>query len=260
MPIEAGAVSESEFLGVSFSPLPLADVVAALTGRDADAPFTYVVTPNVDHVIRLDGEPEDSPLARAYQGARLTLCDSRILARLARINGVRLPVVPGSDLTERLFATVVRPGDRLALIGGDAATVADLVMRFGELDIVQHRPPMGLAANPGAMAVAAAFVTDASARFTFLAIGAPQQELLAAAIAARGDATGIGLCVGASIDFLTGRQRRAPRWMQRAGLEWAHRLGSQPRRLWRRYLVEGPRVLPLMLRWRTRRRADGRAT
>jgi exopolysaccharide biosynthesis WecB/TagA/CpsF family protein len=60
----------------------------------------------------------------------------------------------------------------------------------------------------------------------------------------------VALCIGASIEFLSGARRRAPRWMQRAGLEWAFRLLSEPRRLWRRYIVEGPRIFVIWYRWR----------
>jgi N-acetylglucosaminyldiphosphoundecaprenol N-acetyl-beta-D-mannosaminyltransferase len=63
----------------------------------------------------------------------------------------------------------------------------------------------------------------------------------------------VGLCIGASVEFLSGAKRRAPRWMQRAGLEWLYRLLSEPRRLWRRYLVKGPRVFKLWWAGRERR-------
>jgi hypothetical protein len=64
----------------------------------------------------------------------------------------------------------------------------------------------------------------------------------------------VGLCVGASLDFLGGKARRAPLWMQRARLEWLHRLLREPRRMWHRYLVEGPKILLLWQRWRRTRR------
>ena len=81
-------------------------------------------------------------------------------------------------------------------------------------------------------------------------MGAPQQEMIAYAIAQRGDATGVGLCVGAALDFLSGRATRAPLWMRELGVEWLHRLVSEPRRMWRRYLVDGPRVFSLFAAWR----------
>jgi exopolysaccharide biosynthesis WecB/TagA/CpsF family protein len=95
-----------------------------------------------------------------------------------------------------------------------------------------------------------AFVLAHPARFVFLAVGSPQQEVLAAAIAATGRATGIGLCIGASLEFLAGGSRRAPRWMQRCGLEWLFRLCRDPRRLAHRYLIHSPAVLAMLLRAR----------
>jgi exopolysaccharide biosynthesis WecB/TagA/CpsF family protein len=94
------------------------------------------------------------------------------------------------------------------------------------------------------------------ARFSFLAVGSPRQEVVAEALVRRGRGTGIGLCVGASLLFLTGAERRAPRAVQSAGLEWAWRLAQDPRRLARRYLVDSPKIVRLLWREaRLRRRA-----
>ena len=90
------------------------------------------------------------------------------------------------------------------------------------------------------------FVVKTQAPLIFLAVGMPQQEILACRIADRPQARGVGLCIGASIDFLTGKQRRAPVWVQKAGLEWLHRLLSDPRRLASRYLIECPRIFYLI--------------
>jgi exopolysaccharide biosynthesis WecB/TagA/CpsF family protein len=109
---------------------------------------------------------------------------------------------------------------------------------------------MGLRHDAAARHAAARFVVEARARFTFLAVGSPQQEMIAAAVAAMPGATGTALCIGASLDFITGRERRAPRLMRRLSLEWAYRLLSDPRRMWRRYLVEGPRVFIMAARFR----------
>ncbi len=253
MPIEPPAAPRRAFAGIEFDPLDTAAAAAWLERVTPDTPFCYVVTPNVDHLVRLDALGDQAPdgraLWRAYRGATLVLCDSRVIARLARFYGVALPVAPGSDLTVRLFEKVVQPGDRIAIVGGDAALLAALQARFPEVTLFQHIPPMGLRHDPAALAAAAAFARDSVARFLLFAVGSPQQELLAAQIAERGDATGCGLCIGASLDFITGRQRRAPLALQRLGLEWAHRLATQPGRLWRRYLVEGPKIFRLARRW-----------
>jgi exopolysaccharide biosynthesis WecB/TagA/CpsF family protein len=79
-------------------------------------------------------------------------------------------------------------------------------------------------------------------------VGAPQQEAVAHALRIRGRARGLALCVGASLNFITGAERRAPQWMQRAGLEWLYRLSQDPRRLANRYLVRGPRFFAQLAR------------
>jgi exopolysaccharide biosynthesis WecB/TagA/CpsF family protein len=107
---------------------------------------------------------------------------------------------------------------------------------------------MGFDTDPAAFRDTVAFILAHPARLVFLAVGSPRQEHLAAAVAASGQATGTGLCIGASLLFLAGAERRAPGWMQRDGLEWAYRLANDPRRLAGRYLLDSPRIVPLLLR------------
>lgn len=241
---------QASFLGIDFDLRDMAATERWLATRPTDAPFAYIVTPNVDHVVKLDAAPAEAEIRTAYARAALRLCDSRIVAKLAKARGIALPVVPGSDLTQHLFNRIARAGDRLCLIGGDAQMLEELRALRPDLDIVQHIPPMGMLKKPAAMAAAETFVRDAKARFTLLAVAMPQQEILALRVAQGGGAVGVGLCIGASLDFLTGRKARAPLWMRKASLEWLHRLLSEPKRLWRRYLIEGPRIFLLALRWR----------
>jgi exopolysaccharide biosynthesis WecB/TagA/CpsF family protein len=141
------------------------------------------------------------------------------------------------------------PREAITLIGGTPAAAEALRARYRLTDLRHHVPPMGLRTNPEALEEAAAFAAAQKSRFVFLAVGSPQQEMLAAAIAQRGDATGVGLCIGAGIDFLAGTQVRAPVWMREARLEWAHRLALDPGRMARRYLVENPKILGLWAAW-----------
>jgi N-acetylglucosaminyldiphosphoundecaprenol N-acetyl-beta-D-mannosaminyltransferase len=251
-PLAPGA-AVTPLLGVDFAALALPEVLALLAARPAGEPFAAVVTPNADHLVRLSRNPGLSPL---YRDAGLTLLDSRVVARLGRRLGLAVPpVVTGSDLTAALFATVIRPGDRIAIIGGQAEAIAALTARHGLTDVVHHDPPMGFEHDQAAFARAVDAVRGAKARFVFLAVGSPRQEKLAHAIMQASDATGIGLCIGAALDFLTGAQARAPGWMQRAGLEWLHRLATNPGRLAKRYLVDDLPIIALLAREaRARRR------
>ncbi len=245
MPIE-----RSEFLGLRFDLQSETQVLERLSRVTGDEPLSYVVTPNVDHVVRLyESDQTRSSLKPLYDGADLCLCDSKILHLLARARGVDLPVVPGSELTALMFEHVIRAGDRIAVVGGNSDLLKGLRSRYPEIDFLQHRPPMGLRTNAAARREAARFIAESGARFSFLAVGSPQQEMIAAEAKAIAGATGTALCIGASLEFLAGQLKRAPRIAQRLYLEWAHRLISEPRRTWRRYLVEGPRIFLLTYRW-----------
>lgn len=245
------AFPRRDFLDVTLDLLTIDQVVSMLAQARTDVPFRYIVTPNTDHVVQLAGTDLASEDLRApYRLAWLQLCDSRIVAWLARSKGISVPVVPGSDLAARVFAEALRPDDRIAIVGSSPESVRVLEERYPGVTILHHHPPMGLRYNPAAIDAAAEFVASCRARIIFFVMGSPQQEMVAAQVVRMGNATGTGLCVGAAIDFLVGKVHRAPVFLQKAGLEWAYRLATNPRRLWRRYLVEGPRIFPLVARWR----------
>lgn len=240
-------------LGLDFADMTAPQAAAHLAARNPAAPFAAVITPNADHLVRLHRQPELRPI---YEAAAYRLLDSRIVAAAAR--ALRLPtprVCPGSDLTAELLAHYLAPGERLTIIGLPPAYLPALCARLNLAPPAHYDPPMGFWRNWAALAQAVAFATANPARFTILAVGSPGQEILAHEIARTGQATGIGICVGASLEFLAGAQRRAPAWMQQAGLEWLHRLAQNPRRLAARYLRDDPLIFALLARERLSRPA-----
>jgi exopolysaccharide biosynthesis WecB/TagA/CpsF family protein len=216
------------------------DGFLAVAARFGSGRFGFVVTPNVDHMIRCH---EDPAFRSRYASADFALLDSRFAAQVLRlVKGLRLPVCTGSDLTAALFRRVIAPDDRIVLIGGSAEQAAGITTSFGLRNVRHHNPPMEFIQDPAAVEECLQLIESASPfRFCFLAVGSPQQELIAAILRQRGIARGLALCVGGSLNFLTGEERRAPLWMQRLSLEWLYRLAQDPRRLWVRYLVRGPR-------------------
>jgi exopolysaccharide biosynthesis WecB/TagA/CpsF family protein len=207
--------------------------------------YGYAVTPNADHLIRLH---EDAAFRALYDAASYVLLDSRFLAHVLRITrGLRLPVCTGSDLTATLLSSVIQADDPLVLLGGSVEQARQLRERYGLRHLAHFNPPMGFIRDPAAVESCLRFIEDHSPfRFCLLAVGAPQQEVLAEKLKARGRARGLALCIGASINFLTGDERRAPLWMQRCGLEWSYRLLRAPARMGKRYLIRGPRVFGLL--------------
>lgn len=237
-----------DFLGLDFTPLAQEAALNAVAAKaGAHGAFAYVVTPNVAHVVGLDRDMAGR--ARNYADAWLTLNDSRVLEALAKLSRVKLPVATGADLTEALLTKVIHRDEKVCIVGGDAELVAAIAARYKLNNVAWRQPPMGLARNAEAIEQTAEFIAKTRARYTFICVGAPQQEMIARAVLRRGDAVGVGLCVGAALEFLSGRVRRAPKWMQRIRMEWAWRLASEPKRLWRRYLLEAPRIFPIWYYW-----------
>lgn len=241
-------IQKRRFIGVEFDALSMGEALQHVIARAGQArPFSYVTTPNVDHRVRMEREPE---LRAVYDSAWLTLCDSRILELLSSLDHNRIESVPGADLVEELFRFHLDPDEPVNIIGESELVIESLKSHFGLTRVNWHNPPFGLRRNPEAIEAAADFVAAHPARFTFICVGSPQQEMVAAAITRRQGAVGVGLCCGASLGFLTGSVQRAPRWMRRWALEWLHRLVMEPTRMYRRYLIDGPAIFPIWLRYR----------
>ena len=170
-----------------------------------------------------------------------------MLSLLAATIGIDLHATPGSDLVAALLDHPdLDRATPILIVGGGEGLAEAVAARCGLTDVAQIRPPMGLRDDPAALAEAVTAIEAVGARFVFLAVGSPQQEMIAASLARRGHARGIGLCIGAGLEFLVGARRRAPAPVRAAGLEWLFRLACEPGRLGRRYLVDGPRILRIV--------------
>jgi N-acetylglucosaminyldiphosphoundecaprenol N-acetyl-beta-D-mannosaminyltransferase len=231
---EGGArVPESEFLGIPFSTLDFSSVAETLSERPAGGGFVYIATPNVHHLVlyRRGVDGFAFGLSRAW----FLTCDSQVLRHLGRsLFRKTLPLVTGSDLTVHLLRNVIRPDDAITVIGGDDTLRRDLAEQYGLHHVALYSPPFGFSRDEAQLQRCIDFVRNNPARFVFLACGAPQSEVLAARIVEAGGATGVGLCVGASLLFATGRVKRAPRYWQKLSLEWLYRITQDRRRMLRR--------------------------
>jgi exopolysaccharide biosynthesis WecB/TagA/CpsF family protein len=216
-----------------------------LARRFGQQRYGYVVTPNADHIIRLRDE---AAFRSSYSSAAYILLDSRFVSGLLRVTrGAKLPVCTGSDLIANLFAGVVANDDVLVLIGGSAEQAQELRDRYNLGGLAHFNPPMGFIDEPVHVEACLRFIEAHSPfRFCLLAVGSPQQEAIAQLLQARGRARGLALCIGASINFLTGRERRAPKWIQHCGMEWSFRLAQAPGRMAKRYLLRGPAIFALL--------------
>jgi exopolysaccharide biosynthesis WecB/TagA/CpsF family protein len=242
-----------ELFGVRLNPVARAEAARLIALRPAALPFGYVVPTNAVHIVLVDREPER--LRAIWDGAWLSLLDSSITELLARLVGVRVPLTTGSDLTAHLFNSgAVAPDEPITIIGCTEEAVELLKARYRLTHVLHYNPPMGFIASPQEVACVVDFVAASPARLHFLAVGAPQSEIVATVLARDGRAHGLGLCVGASLNFLAGVDRRAPRWMREHRLEWLFRIAIEPRRIGRRVIVDCLPIFPIVARDMVRRR------
>lgn len=246
---ESGAFPVRWFLGIPFTPMTLPLAAERIAARDPAEPFAFVTTPNAQHVVAAwRGDPT---FRSAQDQAWMVLNDSTILGLLAdRMFHDPMPVAAGSDLTVYLFAHHIRPEDTLTIIGGSEEVERRLFDQFGIRTIARYDPPMGFYRDPAEIQRCVDFVLAHPARYVFLAVGAPQSEAVALAIKATGQGTGVALCIGSSLHFVTGVVRRAPALVRRLRLEALWRLVLNPRRHARRVFVESLPVLWIALRIR----------
>jgi N-acetylglucosaminyldiphosphoundecaprenol N-acetyl-beta-D-mannosaminyltransferase len=201
-----------------------------------------VATVNLDFVTRASRSPE---LLHLLQGFDLLLADGMPLVWASRLQGRPAPErVTGADLVGPLAQRIAARGFRLGLLGGDpgvaAAAGAALLARTPGLDVRVWECPWiddVESMDRGLLDDVAAARPDV----LLVALGHPKQEWWSARWAGEVGA-GVTIGVGATLDFLAGRRRRAPRWMQCLGLEWLHRVAQEPRRLGPRYAADGSRL------------------
>lgn len=217
----------------------------------------WVITVNLDHLRRFVHDVEYHKLCKR---ATLLVADGMPLVWASRIQGG--PTLPeriaGSNMVWRLSAALAHRRRSLFLLGGSPGTAEAsgqiLAQRYPGLRIAGTEcPPLGFERDPAAMESLHRKLRETAPDMVYVALGSPKQEVLIDRLRQDYPATWwIG--VGISFSFICGQVRRAPRWMQHTGLEWVHRLQQEPRRLARRYLLDGvPFGLDLLARAAARR-------
>ena len=187
----------------------------------------------------------DKLLTEVYNSSGLTLPDGMPLVWAGKRAGFeRMDRVAGPDLLERVMAEAADRGWTQYFYGGAEGVAEDLRRTFQDrhpgLKVVGVECPPYRTVTEAEDAAVVARMNEARPDIIWVGLGAPKQERWMAEHRARLNAP-ILIGVGAAFDFHTGRLDRAPRWMQRSGLEWSYRLYKEPRRLWRRYLLGIPR-------------------
>lgn len=236
--------SRIRLFGIQIDPLSMREAVMSIIGwvDAAENDCKFVITPNVDHIVQVQS---NTALQVSYKKAALVLTDGRPVMWAARLLGVDIPeTVPGSDLVPEIFeyAQNNKKPIKVFLLGampGVADRAKDLISQQWPLvNIVGTlSPEFGFDKNKHESKAICDKVNASDADILVLGLGAPKQELWITRYSPY-ISVKTALCVGATIDFLAKEKPRAPVWMRKSGLEWLHRVASEPKRLAKRYVVD----------------------
>ena len=190
---------------------------------------------------------DDRRYREALNAGELNVPDGKSVVWALRLkSGYRSNRLAGPDAMELLVRKGEQHRFRHFLFGGEPAVLTALrnrlQLRYPRIELAGTESPPFRALEAWELEEAAARIGAVNTQLLWIGLGTPKQDLVADTLRDLSAAPVI-LCVGAAFDFLAGAKRRAPKWMQQAGLEWLHRLGSEPGRLGRRYLVGNPRFM-----------------
>lgn len=213
---------------------------------------SYVVTPNVDHIVRLE---KDEELQKVYKNASLVLTDGKPLIWISK--WYKTPIkekISGSDLFPRVCQLAANKNYTIYLLGaaeGVADTAArNLMKKYPGLNIVgTYSPPFGFEKNEQEMNKIKTQIQDVHPDILIVGLGCPKQEkFMYYHCKELGVPISFGL--GASIDLEAGNIKRAPKWMSNHGLEWLYRFSKEPKRLFKRYFVDDIKIIQVARKYR----------
>ena len=217
-----------------------------------DRKIGFVVTPNVDQIVMME---KNLYFREICDNAELSVVDGHPLLWIAK--WYKRPIkekICGSDLMPHLCRIAAEKGYKIFLLGaaeGIAAKAADILKEQNPGLIIAgtYSPPFGFEKDQAELDKINRILKESEADMLFVGMGAPKQSVF---IYENMDIYQIPMsfCVGATIDFIAGEQTRAPRWMTDHGLEWLYRLFKEPKRMFKRYIVNDTKIIGLAWKYR----------
>lgn len=245
-------MARMKFMNTEIDNLTMDETLQAIDRLIKENKSAYVVTPNVDHIVQLETNKE---LQDVYANASLILTDGKPLLWIAKMYGTPIKEkISGSDLFPLLCKMAAEKKYRMYFLGaaeGVAAKAANnLTKRYPGLMVVgTYSPPYGFEKDVAEMKRIIRMIKDAQPHILIVGLGCPKQEKF---ILKYKDKLGvpISLGLGASFDFEAGSIKRAPKWMRNCGMEWLFRITQDPKRMFKRYVIDDRKIIGLILKYR----------
>lgn len=244
-------MSRMKFLNTEVDNLTMNEAVQKIEQLILDKKPSYVVTPNVDHIVKLETDKE---FQQVYKEADLILTDGMPLIWISKLK--KSPIkekVSGSDLFPEVCKLAANKGYKVFLLGaaeGVAAQAAEnLKEKYNGLNVVgTYSPSYGFEKKEDEIQEIIKMINEVKPDILAVGLGAPKQEKFLYNYRKQLNVP-VALAIGASIDFEAGNIDRAPKWMQYSGLEWFYRLCKEPKRMFKRYLVDDMKIFRLVFKY-----------
>ena len=244
--------SRIQFLNTYVDNVTVSDVRFIISEHLVESNPGYMVSLNSDMCVRME---RDQEFSQAFNSADLILMDSQPLYMYAKSRGIPIKEkISGSDLMDPVCRWAEENGWTCFFLGGKEgvpeAAVSRILKRYPKMQVAGTlSPQIGFETDEAMTREVILAVRRSSPDILFFCCGAPKSEKF---ISAHLDEMGVPftLSVGAAIDFMAGTARRAPKWMQGAGLEWFYRFLQEPGRLFKRYFVDCWRLIPILKKYR----------
>ncbi len=213
---------------------------------------SYVVAVNVDVIMKIENDPY---LKEIVDNADMVLVDGKPLVWISKIYGRPLKAkISGSDLVPLLCDVAAQKGYSIFIIGGKDGIAEQaqkrLENKLPNIKIVgTYAPPMGFEKDEEELNKINSMISRAKPDLLIACFGCPKQEKWIYENINKYDAK-VSICAGATVDFLAGNVKRAPRWMSEYGLEWFYRFLQEPKRMFKRYFVDDVKILKLIKKYR----------
>lgn len=213
---------------------------------------TYVVAINVDVVMKIE---KDDFLKKITDNADLVLADGKPLIWISKLK--KKPIkekISGSDLVPKLCEIAAQKGYSIFILGGKDGIAAiakeRLEKNYKKIKIAgTYAPPVGFENDEKELDKINKMISKVKPDLLFVCLGCPKQEKWIYININKYDAK-VSICAGATVDFLAGNVKRAPKWMSNHGLEWFYRFLQEPKRLFKRYFIDDIKIIKLIWKYR----------